>query len=218
MYHFVIADNRKCIGCYACVAACTESHRKAGLQAYPRLFVTYTTAGLMPIQCRHCEDAMCALVCPVKAITHTDHSIQINESLCIGCKMCALACPFGNILPGGTPVPGQESNLGNYTYLNTPLEPDPMFLRELSYQEKLSLLAWNIGQKTVAIKCDLCYFREEGPACISACPHSALILIDDLSPVSLDLQAKMKNVAHIQFKPATSARKHAENQDITQSS
>jgi len=52
MYQFVIADNRKCIACYACVAACTESHRKAGLQAYPRLFVTYTTAGNMPIQCR----------------------------------------------------------------------------------------------------------------------------------------------------------------------
>lgn len=199
MYHFVIADNRKCIGCYACVAACTESHRKAGLQAYPRLFVTYTPAGLMPIQCRHCEDAMCALVCPVNAITHTENSIQINESICIGCKMCALACPFGNILPGGTPVPGQEVNLGNYTYLNTPLEPDPMFLRELSYQEKLSLLSWQIGKKTVAVKCDLCYFREEGPACIAACPHSALILIDDQSVVPMDLKERMKNVAHIEL-------------------
>lgn len=197
MYHFVIADNRKCIGCYACVAACTESHRKAGLQAYPRLFVTHTPAGMMPIQCRHCEDAMCALVCPVQAITHTAIGIQINESICIGCKMCALACPFGNILPGGTPVPGQEVNVANYAYLNTPLEPDPMFIRELSYQEKLSLLTWTIGKKTVAVKCDLCYFREEGPACISACPHAALMLIDDHAPVSLSIKEKIKEVAHI---------------------
>jgi hydrogenase-4 component A len=198
MYHFVIADNRKCIGCYACVAACTESHRKAGLQAYPRLFVTHTLTSTMPMQCRHCEDAMCALVCPVHAITIQHDSIQINESLCIGCKMCALACPFGNILPGGSPVPGLELNVGHYAYINTPFQPDPMFLRELSYREKLSLIAWNIGQKTVAVKCDLCYFRPEGPACVSACPHKALILIDESSQVPQSILEGMKNVATIE--------------------
>ena len=192
MYHFVIADNRNCIGCYACVAACTEAHRVAGLQAYPRLHVTRTPQGIMPIQCRHCDDAMCALVCPVKAITHTSNSIQINESLCIGCKMCALACPFGNILPGGTPVPGLELNGVNYAFINTPLEVDPMYLRELSYQEQLSLLGWNIGQKTVAVKCDLCYFREAGPACVEACPHKALVLIDDETPIPVSLLRRMK--------------------------
>ena len=132
-------------------------------------------------------------------ITHTETSIQINESLCIGCKMCALACPFGNILAGGTPVPGQELNQANYAFLNTPFTPDPMFLREMSYQEQLSLLAWNIGQKTVAVKCDLCYFREAGPACVEACPHKALILIagdsaDDKTPVSQELAEKMKAI------------------------
>jgi hydrogenase-4 component A len=92
-----------------------------------------------------------------------------------------LACPFGNILPGGTPVPGLEFNVGNYAFINTPLEPDPMYLRELSYQEQLSLLAWNIGQKTVAVKCDLCYFREAGPACVEACPHKALSINNEKS-------------------------------------
>jgi hydrogenase-4 component A len=195
MNQFVIADNRKCIGCYACVAACTEAHRAVGLQAYPRLHVTRAPSGIMPIQCRHCEDAMCALVCPVHAIKHMDDSIVLNESLCVGCKMCALACPFGNILPGGTPVPGLELNLGNYAFLNTPLEPAPMYLRELSYQEQLSLLAWNIGQKTVAIKCDLCYFREEGPSCVIACPHKALVLINDQVPEPL--AAQMKETANV---------------------
>ena len=195
MYHFVIADNRKCVGCYACVAACTEAHRGVGLQGYPRLHVTRTPQGIMPIQCRHCEDAMCALVCPVHAIQHMEKSIVLNESLCIGCKMCALACPFGNILPGGTPVPGLALNPGNYNFVNTPLEPDPMYLREISYQEQLSLLAWNIGQKTVAVKCDLCNFREQGPACVEACPHKALSLVDDRSPVPASLREKMKETA-----------------------
>lgn len=197
MYHFVIADNRKCIGCFACLAACAEAHRAAGLQAYPRLHVTRTPEGIMPIQCRHCDDAMCALVCPVGAITQRDHSVQLNESLCIGCKMCALACPFGNILPGGTPVPGLEFNIGNYAYVNTPLEPDPMYLRELSYQEQLSLLEWNIGQKTVAVKCDLCYFREHGPACVEACPHKALHLIGDDTQIPESLLKRMKETAPV---------------------
>lgn len=193
MYPFVIADNRKCIGCYACVAACTENHRKAGLQAYPRLYVTHSPSGTMPIQCRHCEDAACALVCPVKAITHLGNAVQINETLCIGCMMCALACPFGNILAGGTPVPGQELNVGNYTFLNTPFQPDPMFLRELNFQEKLSLLTWNPGRKTVAVKCDLCSFSPEGPACVAACPHKALQLVAEESNGRMSLFQEMKS-------------------------
>ena len=198
MNHFVIADNRKCVACFACVAACTEAHREAGLQAFPRLYVTFTPFGAMPMQCRHCEDAMCALVCPVKAITHEAYSIHINESLCIGCKMCALACPFGAIIPGGTPVPGQELKVGNYSFVNTPFEADPMFLRELSYQEQLSLLNWNIGQKTVAVKCDLCEFRLEGPACVIACPHKALSLVTETIPAGkVELFERMKNVASL---------------------
>jgi hydrogenase-4 component A len=110
--------------------------------------------------------------------------------------MCALACPFGNILPGGTPVPGLEMNLGNYSFLNTPFQPDPMYLRELSYQEKLSLLRWDVGQKTVAVKCDLCYFRSEGPACVMACPHKALILINDgFTEIEQSLFDEIKKVA-----------------------
>jgi len=191
----VIADPRRCIGCYACVAGCVESHRLAGLQAYPRLFIIHTPpAGTMPIQCRQCEDPACAAVCPVNAITHVGNSIQINESLCIGCKMCGLACPFGAIVPGGTPVPRFEFNVGQYTYINSPYQAAPMYLREFAMEERLSLLNWGIGQKTVAVKCDLCYFREEGPACVIACPHNALSLVDGETVHSTLFVERMKSV------------------------
>ena len=178
MNQFVIADPAHCIGCFACQAACVETHLKAGLQAYPRLFVTHTPAGTMPIQCRHCEDAPCAIVCPVKAISFKDHSIQLNESLCIGCKMCALACPFGAILPGGTPIPTLEFNVGRYAYINNPFQSESMHLREMNLQKLHALMAWNVGRKTVAVKCDLCTFNDEGPACVRACPHQALSLVN----------------------------------------
>jgi hydrogenase-4 component A len=192
----VIADPRRCIGCYACVAGCVESHRMAGLQAYPRLYIIHTLpAGTMPIQCRHCEEPACAAVCPVNAITRRDDGIQINESLCIGCKMCGLACPFGAIIPGGTPIPKFEFTVGQYTYLNSPYQAQPMYLREFAIQDRLSLLNWNIGQKTVAVKCDLCYFRPEGPACVSVCPHKALSLVDEQVAGSAEMIQKIKAVA-----------------------
>ena len=195
MNRFVIADPRRCVGCYACIAGCVENHLKAGLQAYPRLYVTHTPAGTMPIQCRHCEDAQCVAVGPVNAITYKNNSVQLNENVCIGCKMCALACPYGAIIPGGTPVPGFEFNIGQYSYTNNPYGAEPMFLRELGLTDRLSLLKWSVGYKTVAIKCDLCYFSEAGPGCVIACPHKALSQVDELTLLSPAQVETMKSVA-----------------------
>jgi hydrogenase-4 component A len=194
---FVIADSRHCIGCFACQAACVENHRKVGLQAYPRLMVTYTPEGTMPLQCRQCEDAPCGVVCPVKAIVSQNNSIRLNEGLCIGCKMCGLACPFGVVLPGGTPVPSYGFNIGQYSYVNTPYQTDPMHLREMNEQGFLSLLAWQVGQPKVAVKCDLCYFDVEGPACVRACPHKALSLIDDKAQDAAERVPRIKAAASV---------------------
>lgn len=197
MNRFVIADSRHCIGCFACQAACVENHRKVGLQAYPRLMVTYTPEGTMPLQCRQCEDAPCGVVCPVKAIVSQNNTIRLNEGLCIGCKMCGLACPFGVVLPGGTPVPSYGFNIGQYSYVNTPYQTEPMHLREMNEQGFLSLLAWQVGQPKVAVKCDLCYFDEEGPACVRACPHKALSLIDDKAQDAVDRIPRIKAAASV---------------------
>ena len=37
--------------------------------------------------------------CPVDAITinHTTGAKEVNDSLCVGCKVCTIACPFGTI-------------------------------------------------------------------------------------------------------------------------
>jgi hydrogenase-4 component A len=118
-----------------------------------------------PVLCKHCEDAFCERVCPVKAIVHDakTHRVVIDEKSCVGCKMCALACPFGAITPGGTSTAGVAGiHTATPTYSQT-LNP---------------ILVWEIGVKTVAVKCDLCAFRPEGPACISACPTGGLKLVD----------------------------------------
>ena len=201
MNRFVIADSRRCIGCFACQAACVENHRKVGLQAYPRLIVTYAPEGTMPLQCRQCEDAPCGVVCPVRAIVAEKDSVRLNESLCIGCKMCGLACPFGVVLPGGTPLPYYGFNTGQYSYVNTPYQGEPMRLREMDEQGFLSLLAWQVGQPKVAVKCDLCFFDEEGPACVRACPHKALSLIEGTAPESAERLQRVKAAANLSQTP-----------------
>lgn len=42
----------------------------------------------------------CAKVCPVQAISLTDHKAFINKSICIGCGQCVTTCPVQAIKPG----------------------------------------------------------------------------------------------------------------------
>ncbi|VDA75250.1 Hydrogenase-4 component A [Klebsiella pneumoniae] len=63
----------------------------------PRLQVMRNEKESAPQMCHHCEDAPCATVCPVNAIQRVDGAVQLNESLCVSCKLCGIACPFGAI-------------------------------------------------------------------------------------------------------------------------
>jgi len=150
---YVVADPNTCIGCTTCMAACYESAYKRGKLAVPRLIVTRTKSGTMPNQCRQCDDAPCANVCPVGALEFGKDSILLHEEICIGCKLCTLACPFGAIRPEAEPMPSI-----NYT-----MEP------------KYNLgIESEVGVKAIAVKCDLCEGREDGPACVEVCPTGAL--------------------------------------------
>lgn len=164
MNRFVIAEPRQCIGCNTCMAACSQVHKAQGLQSHPRLTVMRTDDGTAPILCHHCEDAPCARVCPVNAITHGADAIVLDEKTCIGCKMCALACPFGAITPAGTSIAGVAGIKATTPTYSLALSP---------------LLAWEIGVRAVAVKCDLCATTEAGPTCVRVCPTHALSIIDN---------------------------------------
>lgn len=50
-----------------------------------------------PKSCLHCDDAPCVTVCPTGASYKRaeDGIVLVNEDWCIGCGLCAWACPYG---------------------------------------------------------------------------------------------------------------------------
>jgi Fe-S-cluster-containing hydrogenase component 2 len=51
----------------------------------------------IPMVCQQCENAPCMAVCPVKAISRDEElgRVVVDYEVCIGCRACVAACPFG---------------------------------------------------------------------------------------------------------------------------
>ncbi len=91
-------DPNRCIGCQACVQACSEcdthkGHSLIQLQYIDRPISVQT----VPVVCLHCDSPTCAEVCPADAIKRTGDGVvqTARKPRCIACNNCVIACPFG---------------------------------------------------------------------------------------------------------------------------
>ncbi len=91
-------DPNRCIGCQACVQACSECDTHRGSSMIHLEYVDRAhSVQTAPVVCMHCESPTCAEVCPADAIKRTEDGVvqSARKPRCIGCNNCVLACPFG---------------------------------------------------------------------------------------------------------------------------
>jgi tetrathionate reductase subunit B len=95
-------DLNRCIGCDSCTVACKMENdvplgvwriwvNRREMGTYPRV-----SRAFLPVLCNHCDNPICVYVCPVKATYRRkqDGVVVVDPHLCIGCKICMVACPY----------------------------------------------------------------------------------------------------------------------------
>ncbi len=130
-------EPKLCTGCQRCELACSFHHTGAFNPARARIRVFEFEHGAhnVPYTCTQCAEAWCARVCPVAAISVNagTGAWEVAAEICVGCKACTQACPFGTVtyepqtskvvkcdLCGGAPQCVQACPTGAITYLPHP--------------------------------------------------------------------------------------------------
>src|SRR5215207_5931884 len=156
----IYPDPSLCIGCLTCEVICSRVHKEQGLSDVPRIRIFNDTAvqvdpaveaaypnrgSFHQEPCLQCPTAECLYVCPVNAVRvePTSGARIIREDVCVSCNRCAEACIF-------------------------PSTPEEHATNQLKVHQE-SRISYDPA-KDAFTKCDLCYWREGGPACVERCP------------------------------------------------
>jgi len=94
-------DIDKCTGCMQCETACSYDNEGSFNPSKSRIkvFNFHDEGRFVPYTCTQCDEAWCMSACPVDAISvdmATGAKI-VSDALCVGCKVCTIACPFGTV-------------------------------------------------------------------------------------------------------------------------
>ena len=102
--YYLFQDTKKCIGCHSCEVAC-KSNKNLPLGPMlcqivtigPKFVGSLPKAAFSFMPCFHCENPWCVAACPTGAMRkrEKDGIVYVDESLCVGCKTCMSACPWG---------------------------------------------------------------------------------------------------------------------------
>lgn len=163
----MVFDLRRCDGCGECTEGCNEMHYLHADQPWIPVYTRKSSAGqqfYLPVLCQACEDPPCTKVCPVTATYRTADGITVvDQSICIGCRMCLAACPYGvRTFNWDPPLPTPTSLTG----------PSP----EFPVPQQLG----------TAGKCVMCVHNlrvGKFPACVESCGMDAIYVGDLVSDV-----------------------------------
>lgn len=97
----MVIDLEKCDGCLFCVSACKRAYSLPDGVHWIYVFAYEEPdqpgqVNLLPRLCNHCSNAPCVKVCPVTARHRREDGLVLTDyDICIGCRYCQVACPYG---------------------------------------------------------------------------------------------------------------------------
>ena len=122
--YYLFQDRKKCIGCHSCEVQC-ESYKSLPsgpklcqiiqdgthvIDDLPMVSDVQLAQGIshgrsvhgithIMMSCFHCETPWCVPACPAGAMKKRplDGIVYVDPLLCIGCKTCIAACPWGSV-------------------------------------------------------------------------------------------------------------------------
>ncbi len=184
----MVIDLRKCVGCNACTISCkAENVSPPGvvyhvvieeeLGTFPNVARRF-----LPRPCMQCQNPPCVSVCPVHATyKRPDGVVVVDYAVCIGCRYCLAACPYG----------ARAFDFGEfYTAEQVPVTAPYDLVPNFEYGETWQRDPKRRNRSPIgnARKCHFCLHRlEQGmlPACIGTCLGGARFFGDLNDPESL---------------------------------
>lgn len=197
----VIPD--KCRACRRCEVACIAAHHGMTFKEamkhrdvlVSRVQVVKAEGFRTTVRCHQCNPAPCCNICPTGALQQEeDGRITMRVQLCIACKLCIAACPYGTISLDTIGMPDMSGE-----------DAETMAQR---------------SRREVAVRCDMCHaWREENgkkiTACMEACPVRALSMVEPDGTV-IEAPLPVKKAAEPESKPEKAARIVAPSKELAE--